>query len=333
MRLSLVAGLMVVVLASAPAAAQPGGSVTSFPFLRLEPSARAAALAGAFGAVADGDVNAVFYNPAVSGPATDRTASLSYLNHLSDINAGSVAYSRVVGAASTALHGGVRFADWGTFEERNAFGERTGTFGAQDVALTLGAARGLGESSLRYGGSLHLIHSRVESAQATAVAADVGALYRLPAHQMTVGATLRNVGLSLDGYGPRRPTLPLDLRLGVTKRLAHLPVLLSASAYDLTNLSEGIAGGTTVDHVLAHLTLGVEARPGEVLRVRLGYNHRRSAELALTDRFDLAGFGAGFGVHVGPLAADYAYTSWSSLGGLHQFSLRTDLGEWTSGEE
>ena len=326
MRLCFVAGLIAVLLmGSAPAAAQPGGSVTSFPFLRLEPSARAAALAGAFGAVADGDVNGGFYNPAVSGPATHRAASLSYLNHLSDINAGSVAYSEVV-SGETALHGGVRFADWGTFEGRNEFGERTGTFGAQDVALTLGAARGLGGSRLRYGGSVHLIHSRVESAQATAVATDLGALYRLPSQRMTVGAALRNVGLSIDGFGPGRPSLPLDLRLSVTKRLAHLPVLLSASAYDLTNLSDGIAGGTTVDHVLGHLTFGVEAQPGEVLRVRLGYNHRRSAELALTDRFDLAGFGAGFGVHVGPLAADYAYTSWSSLGGLHQFTVRADVG-------
>jgi hypothetical protein len=326
MRFCFAVGLIAVVIAGTPAMAQPGGSVTSFPFLRLEPSARAAGLAGTFGAVADGDVNAMFYNPAVSGPATHRTASLSYLNHLSDINAGSVAYSQTIGSGSTALHGGVRFADWGTFEGRNEFGERTGTFGAQDVALTLGAARGLGASNLRYGGSLHLIHSRVESAQATAVAADLGALYRLPSQRMTFGAALQNVGLSLDGYGPRRPTLPLDLRLSVTKRLAHLPVLLSASAYDLTNLSDGITGGTTVDHVLGHLTFGVEARPGEVLRVRLGYNHRRSAELALTDRFDLAGFGAGFGVHVGPLAADYAYTSWSSLGGLHQFTVRADVG-------
>jgi hypothetical protein len=325
MRLCLVMCLVVCALGGRPAAAQPGGEVTSFPFLRLAPSARAAALSGAFGAVADGDVNALFYNPAVPGAATHQTASFSYLNHLSDMNAGSVAYSQTIASWETALHGGVRFADWGTFEGRNEIGEPTGDFGAQDVALTVGAARSLNGTRLRYGASVHLIHSRIASAQATAVAADVGALYRVPSQRMTLGAALRNVGLSLDGYGREAPTLPLDLRLSATKRLAHLPVLLSASAYDLTNLSDGITGGTTVDHVLAHLTFGVEARPGDVLRVRLGYNHRRSAELALTDRFDLAGFGAGFGVHVGPLAADYAYTSWSSLGGLHQFTVKTEF--------
>ncbi|MFO8099248.1 MAG: type IX secretion system protein PorQ [Salinibacter sp.] len=328
MRVSFLLCLVALLLGASPAAAQPGGRVTSFPFLELAPSARAAALSGAFGAVADGDVNALFYNPAVPGPATHQTAAFSYLNHLSDINAGSVAYSQTVGGGGSALHGGVRFADWGSFEGRNEIGEPTDDFGAQDVALTAGVARPLGETRLRYGGSLHLIHSRIESAQATAVAVDLGALYRMPSQRMTVAAALRNVGLSLDGYGARRPTLPIDLRLSTTKRLAHLPVLLSATAYDLTTLSEGITGGTTVDHVLAHLTFGLEARPGDVLRVRLGYNHRRSAELALTDRFDLAGFGAGFGLHVGPVAADYAYTSWSSLGGLHQFTVRADLGAW-----
>lgn len=327
MRVRLLLCLVAVVLGSAPVAAQPGGQVTSYSFLRLEPSARAAALAGAFGAVADGDVSALFYNPAVSGPATDRTASFSYLNHLSDLNAGSVAYSQTVRAWRTTLHGGVRFMDGGTIEGRNAIGEPTGAFGVQDLALTLGGARGLGDMPLRYGASVHLIHSRIETAEATAVAADVGMLYRVRPHQVTVAAALRTVGASLDGYGTQRPELPTDLRLSATKQLAHLPLLLTASAYDLTNLSDGIPGGTTFDHVLAHLTFGAEVQPGDVLRVRVGYNHRRSAELALTDRFDLAGFGMGFGLHVGPVTADYAYNSWSSLGGLHQFTVQADFAE------
>jgi hypothetical protein len=85
--------------------------------------------------------------------------------------------------------------------------------------------------------------------------------------------------------------------------------------------------------VLGHLTFGAELQPGDVLRVRVGYNHRRSRELALTDRFDFAGVGVGFGVTVGGLTVDYAYNSWSSLGGLHQFSLRADLGAWTEAGE
>lgn len=308
--------------------AQPGADLTSFGVLRLEPSARSAALGGAYTAVADGDVNALFFNPAIPDSATSRRATFSYLNHLADLNVGSVAYSHTLPAHGTTISGGLRFAHWGSFEGRDRYGNPTGEFGAGDAVLTVGGSRAYGDR-IRYGASLHLMHARIEAAEASALAIDVGGLYRLPRQQIALGATLRNLGMTVDGYAGTREQLPLDLQVGLTKRLAHLPLLLTATAYDLTNLSEGIRGGGTLDHVLGHFTFGAELQPGDVLLVRVGYNHRRSRELALTDRFDFAGVGAGFGITVNALTVDYAYNSWSSLGGLHQFSLRTDLKEWT----
>lgn len=315
------------VLAVGPVFGQPGGDLTSFGVLRLEPSARSAALGGAFTAVDDGDVNTLFFNPSIPGPATNRRISVSYLNHLSDLNLGSVAYSHSISALETTVNGGVRFAHWGTFEGRDEFGNRTGEFGAGDLVVTMGASRAYG-GRVRYGTSLHLMHARIEEAQASAFAFDFGGLFRIPSQQIVFGATLRNLGVTLDGFGGTREDLPLDLQLGLSKRLAHVPLLLTVTAYDLTNVSTGVRGGETVDHVLGHVTFGAEVQPGDVLRVRVGYNHRRSKELAITDRFDFAGLGLGFGVTVSDLTVDYAYNSWSSLGGLHQFSLRTDLRVW-----
>ncbi|PSQ73058.1 MAG: hypothetical protein BRD26_01430 [Bacteroidetes bacterium QH_1_64_81] len=203
-------------------------------------------------------------------------------------------------------------------------GERTGTFSARDVALTVGAARALGPR-VRYGANMHLLYAQIDQVQATAAATDLGVLYRVPAYQLTVGASLRHLGVSLDGFGRRDVTLPLDLQLGLSKRLAHLPLRLSLTAYDLTKAGTGIEGGSTTDHVLAHLTFGGEMRLGDNLRLRLGYNHRRSRDLALADQFDLGGLGGGFGLLVGGVAVDYAYNSWSELGGLHQFTVRADL--------
>jgi hypothetical protein len=303
---------------------QPGGALSSFPLLRFDASARTAGLGGAFTAVADGDVNGFFANPALPSPATSRTSSLSYLNHLADINAGTLAYSHTAPGLSTTFSGGVRFVHWGTIQGRNRRGERTGTFSAGDVALTLGAARALG-SRVRYGTNVHLLYAQIEDAQATALATDLGVRYRLPAQQLTLGASLRHLGTSLSGFGPKSATLPLDLQVGLSKRLAHLPLLLSLTAYDLTDLRTGVKGGTTIDHVLAHLTFGGEMRLGEALRLRLGYNHRRSRDLALADSFDLGGLGGGFGIVVRSVSVDYAYNSWSELGGLHQFTVRADL--------
>jgi len=306
----------------APAAAQPGASLSSFQLLRFDASARTAALGGAYTAVADGDVNALFYNPAIPGPPTSRIPSLSYLNHLAGIDAGTVAYSQTVRDWGTTLSGGLRFVQWGgDIQRRNERGERTGTFSAGDVALTLGAARATG-ARLQYGANMHLLYSQIDNVQATAVATDLGALYRLPAQQLTIGASLRHLGVSTGGF---ETSLPLDLQLGVSKRLAHLPLLLSLTAYDLTEIGTGVEGGSTLDHALGHLTFGGELRLGEVLRLRAGYNHRRSRDTALADRFDLGGLGGGFGLVVSGIAVDYAYNSWSKLGGLHQFTVRADL--------
>lgn len=326
MRLRLtVWALLLCGLVASPAMAQPGASLSSFPLLRFDASARTAALGGAYTAVADGDVNAMFYNPAIPGPATSRIPSLSYLNHLAGIDAGTLAYSQTVQGWGTTVSGGLRFVHWGgAIQRRNEQGERTGTFSAGDVALTLGAARAL-RSRVRYGANVHLLHAQLESAQATAVATDLGVLYRVPAHQLTLGASLRHLGVPLDEFANKKPTLPLDLRLGVSKRLAHLPLLLSLTAYDLNEIGTGVEGGSTLDHVLGHLTFGGELRLGEALRLRLGYNHRRSRDLAFADRFDLGGLTGGFGLAVGGIAVDYAYNSWSELGGVHQFTVRADL--------
>ncbi|PSQ94415.1 MAG: hypothetical protein BRD53_06165 [Bacteroidetes bacterium SW_7_64_58] len=325
MRLRLVVWAFVLGgLLAAPAVAQPGGSLSSFSLLRFDASARTAAMGGAYTAAAGGDVNTMFYNPAIPGPATSRTPSVSYLNHLTDINAGTLAYSHTVSGIGTTLSGGLRFVHWGTIQRRNDVGERTGTFSARDVALTVGAARALGPR-VRYGANMHLLYAQIDQVQATAAATDLGVLYRVPAYQLTVGASLRHLGVSLDGFGRRDVTLPLDLQLGLSKRLAHLPLRLSLTAYDLTKAGTGIEGGSTTDHVLAHLTFGGEMRLGDNLRLRLGYNHRRSRDLALADQFDLGGLGGGFGLLVGGVAVDYAYNSWSELGGLHQFTVRADL--------
>lgn len=324
MSVRLLALFLVASVCALPSAAQPAGDLTSFPFLRLEPSARASALGGAFSAVADGDVNAVFHNPATLSPASSGIVGVSYLNHLADANAGTVAYSQEVASIGTTIGGGLRFMHWGDFDGRNAFGEPTGTFQAADAALTLSASRGFG-ARWRYGASVHVVHAGIETARSSAVAADLGLLYRLDARQLTVGASLRNAGVVFNDFGARDDTLPLDLQVSLTKRLQGLPLLVSVAAYDLTTLDRGVVDGGTTDHVLAHVALGGELQLAEVFRARLGYNHRRSKELALNDRFDLAGFGVGFGIVLDRIGVDYAYNSWSDLGGLHQFTLRADV--------
>ena len=317
--------LLLALFAAAPAAGQRGGALSSFPLLQLEASARGAAMSGAFSAVYDGDAGALFYHPALPHEATHNAVSASYLNHLADLNAGFLAYSRQYEGLGTAS-AGLRFMSYGAFDGRDEQGNETGSFGASDVALTLGLARALSKR-VRYGASLHLIHGVLEEARATALAADLGVLYHLPASQLTVSASVHHLGTTLDGYYQEGTKLPVDLRLGVSKQLAHLPLRIAASGFNLHDPGQGPGGGSSFEQVMRHLAVGAELEPVEALALRLGYSHRRHQELQGdgSGRVDPAGLSAGFGLTVHGLSVDYAFSSWSTLGGLHQFGLRAQL--------
>ncbi len=314
--------LFLVFSLSFTAQAQPG-DLTGFSFLRMEPSARAAALAGSYNAVYGDDINAMFYNPALLNDQMDGAFSVSYLNHLSDLNAGFVAYSRDYGDLGT-FGLGLRFLSWGDFDRANEQGERLGTFGASDVALTLGASRSYNER-LRYGANVHLIYSSIDAFNASALATDLGLLYRVPEHQLTLSASVNNLGVTLSSLGVTHDDLPVDLRVGLTKQLSHLPLMFTVMGYNLHDLGDSPEGGTTVDNVLYHVSFGGELQFSKAFSIRAGYNHRRHDALKLTNRLDLAGFGLGAGIVISRINIDYAFNSWSTLGGLHQFTVRTHL--------
>ena len=304
-----------------PVKAQPG-DLTGFGFLRLEPSARAAALGGSFTAVYGDDVNAFFYNPALLNEAMHRHLSLSYLNHLSDINAGFVAYSRHYEGLGT-LAAGLRFLSWGELQGADEQGNRTDTFGASDVALTIGAARAQNER-LQYGVNVHLIYSSVESFNASALAADVGVLYHVDDQQLTLSASVNNLGVTLSSLGATKDDLPLDVRVGLTKRLRYIPLMISLTGYNLHDIGDEPEGGTALGNVFQHIIFGGEFQFSQAFNVRFGYNHRRHEGLKTGSRLDLAGVGLGFGLMIRRFRLDYAFNSWS-FGGLHQLTVRTAI--------
>lgn len=312
--------LVLAIVLSTPLGAQPGPA-TTFSFLRLEPSARAAALAGSFSAIYGDDVNSLFYNPALLNAGMHRSASFSYLNHLGDVNAGFLAYGRHLDGVGS-FGAGLRFVSWGGMEGYDDTGESTGDFGASDAAVTVAYSRS-DDERLSYGASLHALLSSVESYSASAVAADVGAAYHLAEAQMTLSASVNNLGVVLSSLGETRDDLPLDVRIAVSKRLQYVPLMLSVTGYNLNRIGDDTADGGALSDVLRHVSFGGEFQFSEAFNVRFGYNHRRHQDLKMKSRLDMAGIGAGFGIKISSIRFDYAFNSWSSLGGLHQFTLRT----------
>ena len=321
---SMLRALLVALLFVLPtlASAQPS-RLTGFGLLRLEPSARATALAGAYGVGSGEDVNALFANPALLGESDHGQLAVSYLNHLSDISAGFVVYARHVERLGGTVGGSVRFLSYGDFERADDDGTRTGdTFGASDAIVTLSYARPAGDR-LHDGGSAHAVFSSVDDASANALAADFGVTYQIPEQGLALSASLHHLGVVTSDLGADGDALPVDLRFAVSKRLQYVPLLITVAGYDLTSFEN--ENGTALNEIARHLSIGGELQFGQAFALRAGYNHRLHEELKTGTRIDLAGLGLGFGLNLRRFGFDYAYNAWSSFGGLHHVTLRTRI--------
>jgi hypothetical protein len=78
-----------------PLLAQTGGGST-YRFLDLTNSARAAALGGDVVSLRDDDINLVFHNPALLSPGMHGNLSLNYVNYFAGVNYGYASYAHAV---------------------------------------------------------------------------------------------------------------------------------------------------------------------------------------------------------------------------------------------
>ena len=307
--------LLILAFAAASHAGLAGDRGT-YDFLRLDVGARAGALNGSFVSMTN-DPNLLFYNPAAL-PTLERTSfSLGYFKHLLDVNAGSLTFGTdMEGFGPIGV--GIMYIDYGSFDETDASENTLGTFGAREIALSAGWGTEIGENT-NFGAAIKLIHSVLASYTSTGVAADFGVLYFIPSEQITLGASVLNLGAQTQTYAGVRESLPLDVRIGITKRPEHLPVLLNLNFHNLNEQR---------DNLLQHFqdfSFGAEFLLSESLRLRLGYDNEHRRELKLGTSAGLAGFSAGLGLLIDEYSFDYAFNSMGKIGGFHRLSVGMTL--------
>lgn len=324
LRLLLVAALAALV--AAPADSQ-SRTQTGFDLVRLDPSTRAAALAGA-GSLPGDDPNAVFYNPALLTSEMDGAVALSYTNHVRDVSAGSAVYARDLRWLSGFTASvGARFLSYGEFERRTGdedAGDVLDTYRAGEAAVSLSASREV-LPQFRAGATVHTLFASIDDASAAALTADLGVSYTVPEQALVLGASVHHVGAVLSSLGEVDDRLPFDVRLTAAKELRYLPLTVSVSGIDLHRFEGPEVDSSFVNRALDHVAVGGELQLGSAFAVRAGYNGRRGADLRSGGRLDLAGLGLGAGLKLRRVAVDYAYTNWGDFGGYHQFGVRTRL--------
>jgi hypothetical protein len=286
---------------------------STYSFLRNDVSARSAAMAGSFVAMRN-DVNTIFYNPAGLATLTQSQASFGYFKHLLDINAGYVSYAQELSGVGMVGFG-VNYVNYGTFDETDALANKLGTFGAGDLALSVGFAGEL-EENLSYGVAGKFIYSSIADARSSAIAADFGILYVIQgANPISMGASVLNLGTQLNPYIDTRENLPLEIMIGATVKPEHLPLLLSVNVHRLNDIQDDL-----ISHFRA-FSVGGEFTLSKELRFRFGFDNERRRDLKLGTSSGLAGFSFGGGLVLETLRFDYGYTSLGKIGSLNRVTV------------
>jgi hypothetical protein len=327
------------------ASAQVGGTST-FDFLRLSPSARITALGGSLMSVQDDDIAAAVQNPGLLNSAMHQSLSFQHNFHFAGVYNGNASYAHALGTGDITLHGGVQFMQYGKFDRADEFGNRHGEFSANEFALTVGAAKQFAPR-LSAGVNLRLVNSNLESYHALALLADIGGAYVDPGKKFTAALAIRNVGAQLSTYDGVREDAPLDIQLGISKRLQHLPFRLTIIAHHLHDwnlefdgpLSEeetnliGDAEVTDsrfdrqVDNFFRHFIFGGEFLLGknDNVQIRLGYNHQLRREMSLAALRSFAGFSLGFGLKIKQFRFDYGFAVHHVAGSTKHIGISTNL--------
>ena len=292
-------------------------SITTYNFLKLDVDARSSSMAGSFVSM-ENDANLIFYNPAGLATITSKKASVGFFKYLLDINSGNVAYAQQY--KDYGYFGvGVRYINYGSFDKYDEDLNNLGTFGANDIALSLGYANKYKER-FNYGVNLKLIQSKYDEFSSTGVAVDLGGLIQIPEQMMSIGASLLNAGTQIKSYIDTKEKLPMDMRVGVSKRLEHLPLTVNFGFCRLTDDYDKFFDR------FKNLIIGGEFNINEYVDLRIGYNNQQRQDLKTGTSIGLAGFSAGLGIkYEDKYFLDYAFNSLGKIGSTHRVNIGFNL--------
>lgn len=263
--------LFVVLMALLAIATNGQDSRTVLNFLRLPVSAHVAALGGDNITLQDDDASLLFHNPALLMGVTDGSLGLDMMTYMQGSVAAAASYSQRCGERGSWAASG-RFVNYGEMKETTYTGEQTGTFSAKDIAVGGTFAYDL-TNHISGGITGKLVTSYIGQYNSLAAAVDLGLCYYDQEHEWSIGIVARNLGGQLTAYEDDFEPMPLDLQVGVTKRLVGSPLRFSATLVRLNDWQYGLG---------KHLVLGADLLLSPQFYVSAGYNPLRAHEMKIT---------------------------------------------------
>ena len=296
-------------LAVLPATALAQEYASAFNTLRLPASSHAAALGGQNVTLIEDEPTAGWYNPALYANVSDLSAGLDFMTYAAGSTWMGAHFVKAFGERHT-MAVGAQYMNYGKMDETDEAGNTLGQFSAKDIVIGAGYSYLLSDRWTG-GANLKMMVSNLADYTALAAAIDVGVNYYDDENDLSVSASLQNIGTQLKAYHDgQRTHLPFTLALGFSKGMAHLPVRFHVTMTDVTrwkssyyvlpenkdkDKSDKVGFGKKA---LNHFVLGLDILPTDYLYLSVGYNFRRAYELKASGSSHLAGLTAGAGVNV-----------------------------------
>lgn len=279
-------------------------------FLKLGAGARASGLGSAYTALAD-DVTSLHWNPAGLCRLHGRELSAMHAELFSDSRYDFLGYGQ--SAAFGAFGISAAYLSQGQIEGRSASRARTSEFTANDLAITLGAARWM-SPTLSAGAGVKVLQSQIGGASATGAALDLGAVWQ-PLHSpFQAGAAVRNLGPQMK-FIERGYELPLTFAGGVSYRVLRGLLLAGDLKHEPHDRDTSVSFGS-------------EWNAG-VLSLRAGYllspNQTRASGSSSQSLSGLQGLSMGIGLKFRSAILDYSLNPSGDLGNTHRISFTLKL--------
>ena len=155
---------------------------------------------------------------------------------------------------------------------------------------------------------------------------------------------MQNIGWQLKGfysdeYGQKLASLPLNLQLGLSYKLAHAPLRFSLTIHNMQTWNLSYVGidekqannksqDTWYNTLFSHTVWAVDIVPKkDVFWLTVSYNHRRRREMAIQDQFSLAGLAIGTGFHVKGVRIGAAFSQYTRGNFTFQTSISLHINE------
>jgi len=301
---------------------------TSFDFLRLPTSVRAAAVGETNVSIVENDLSLIFQNPAFLGQEMNLSFSAGYLSYIADIRMGNVAFAKALGERS-AFGIGFIYSNYGKMSETTDENVILGDLNAADICGNIFFSRDLSDK-IRGGVAAKVIYSNYANNTAIGLGVDLGLSYYNRDKNLSVGLTGKNLGRQIKSYETELAELPWDIQLGMSQKLTHAPIRYSITGMYLNHWQfYNIQGekDAFATNLFKHLVFGVELLLSDNFWVGVGYNTKRASDLHLNEGNKFSGFSIGAGLKVKTFAFGCSFGQYHPSATSFMLNISTSLAE------